>query len=186
MLIYLAALEDRDDQAAFLDFYRANERLVWHMTGRFFREEERRWDSFQETWTAAARNFSKILSLPCEKRAAYLVIIVKNQCRDLLAKERKYAPFPEEPEAAEALLGTEGPDLEEAAAVRADARRARELLSALPEHYQAVLECRLVLGLSNGETARRLGVSDAKVSVWYRRGRALLVKKLREEGIDYG
>ena len=34
MLIYLAALEDRDDQAAFLDFYRANERLVWHMTGR--------------------------------------------------------------------------------------------------------------------------------------------------------
>lgn len=68
MLIYLAALEDRDDQAAFLDFYRANERLVWHMTGRFFREEERRWDAFQETWTAAARNFSKILSLPCEKR----------------------------------------------------------------------------------------------------------------------
>ena len=60
------------------------------------------------------------------------------------------------------------------------------MLAALPEHYQAVLECRLVLCLSNGETARRLGVSDAKASVWYRRGRALLVKKLREEGIDYG
>ena len=140
MLIYLAALEDRDDQAAFLDFYRANERLVWHMTGRFFREEERRWDAFQETWTAAARNFSKILSLPCEKRAAYLVIIVKNQCRDLLAKERKYAPFPEEPEAAEALLGTEGPDLEEAAAVYQEEYDCRRLLDQIKAQLPAQTE----------------------------------------------
>lgn len=67
MLIYLAALEDRDDQAAFLDFYRANEQLVWHMTGRFFREEERRWDPFRRPGRRRPEIFQKFYLCPVKK-----------------------------------------------------------------------------------------------------------------------
>lgn len=123
------------------------------------------------------------MSLPREKQAAYLVTIVKNACRNIISKERKYAQMPEDPAELEALVGgAEDPEIEGAGA---DACRAMELLAGLPEPYRAVLECRLVLGMGNGETARHLGVTDGKASTWFTRGKELLAKRLMEEGICY-
>jgi RNA polymerase sigma-70 factor (ECF subfamily) len=45
------------------------------------------------------------------------------------------------------------------------AAQAHELLAQLPANYRSVLECRLLEGLSVGETARRLGLSTANVKV---------------------
>lgn len=176
--------EDEGVREDFIAFYEANKKLGWHIAGAYFQDESDRADAFQEAVLSAARHFSKISSLPCKKQSAYFVIIVKNQCRDMLKRRRRETQLPEDPEELDnAVGGAEDPNLEGAGA---DARRAVELIGSLPEHYRAVLEARLVLGLSNRETARRLGVSEAMTSTWFRRGKERLAKRLRGEGIHYG
>ena len=183
MLCYLMLLETEDDKAAFLALYEANKRYLWAMTGRFFQDPDQRDDAFQDAWTSAAKNFQKISSLPCEFQTPYLITIVKNACRAILGKEKRFVPMPEEAQEAEALLGAAwDPD---PAGLEGDAARALELLDGLPENYRAVLEARLVLGLTNSEVAKRLEITPAKASTWFDRGKAMLAKRLMEEGICY-
>jgi RNA polymerase sigma-70 factor (ECF subfamily) len=68
-----------------------------------------------------------------------------------------YAELPDQPETAD------GP--EEAAMRGADAQRARELLSALPETLRELLLLRVAVGLSAEETGRALGMSAGAVRV---------------------
>jgi RNA polymerase sigma-70 factor (ECF subfamily) len=68
-----------------------------------------------------------------------------------------YAELPDQPETAD------GP--EEAAMRGADAQRARELLSALPETLRELLVLRVAVGLSAEETGRALGMSAGAVRV---------------------
>ena len=68
----------------------------------------------------------------------------------------------------DALLeaGWEGPVDEELTAINIEsARRAQQLLQALPEQYRKVLTCRFLLNLSIKATAVRMGVSVANVKV---------------------
>lgn len=183
MICYLTLLETEDEKAAFLALYEANKGYLWAMTGRFFSDSDRRGDAFQDAWASAAKNFPKIFALPCEFQTPYLIVIVKNACRAILNKEKRFVPLPEAPEETDALLGSVcDPD---PAGVAGDAGRALELLSGLPENYRAVLEARLVLGLQNSEVAKQLGITPAKASTWFDRGKALLAKRLMEEGICY-
>ena len=134
-------------------------------------------EAVQETFLAAARNFSKIFSLSAQKQDAYLVITVKNQCKNILRREKKYAPEEE-------WLPGPGRDDTYAQVEESDTvRRVHALLGRLPEEYRQVLSLRLVEGLGNGETARRLDLSQSAASRRFEKGRQLLAQMLREEGI---
>ena len=51
----------------------------------------------------------------------------------------------------------------------------------MPEIYRAVIEMRFVEELSTKEIAAALGLKETTVNVRIHRGRALLMKKLRDE-----
>jgi len=166
-----------DKRRAFEKIYHSHKRLVWTTTGRFFHENDKRWDAFQNTWERVAKYFQKFFSAGCEFLPGYLVTITKNECKNLLVKEKRERSLPLE------LAGEE--DFAAAAETRQGAARAKELLALLPRHYRAVLEMRLVLEMSNSEVAKALEITPAKASTWYRRGRDMLVRRLKEEGITY-
>ena len=178
LAICLAALEDDRERAAFLALYARCERLLLRIALGFFPGDiGRAADAVQETFLAAAKNFEKIFSENAQKQDAYLVIILKNKCRNILRREKKYAPAEEwEPGA--------GGDSTHAQVEAGDTvRRVHALLGRLPEEYRRVLYLRLVEGLGNGETARRLGLSQSAASRRFQKGRELLAQMLREEGI---
>lgn len=93
-----------------------------------------------------AASFEKFLSLPCHEQTPYLVTTVKNACRDLLRKNRKYVGWDEAVYPVQAA-GPNTDGLEESY------RRAVEIICAMSEKYRAVLELRLLDGLSNAEAA---------------------------------
>ena len=178
LAICLAVLESGGERSAFLALYARCEKLLLRIAlGYFPGDMGRATEAVQETFLAAARNFSKIFSLSAQKQDAYLVITVKNQCKNILRREKKYAPEEE-------WLPAPGGDLTHGEAERRDTvRRVHALLGRLPEEYRQVLSMRLVEGLGNGETARRLGLSQSAASRRFEKGRQLLAQMLREEGI---
>ena len=57
-----------------------------------------------------------------------------------------------------------------------------EIIQAMPDTYRAVLEMRFVEECSTKEIAKALSLKETTVDVRIHRGRALLIKKLMEEG----
>jgi RNA polymerase sigma-70 factor (ECF subfamily) len=92
---------------------------------------------------------------------AFVYRIAANKVADAQrASYRSAVPYAELPDQVETADGPE-----EAAMRGADAQRARELLSALPETLRELLVLRVAVGLSAEETGRALGMSAGAVRV---------------------
>jgi RNA polymerase sigma-70 factor (ECF subfamily) len=92
---------------------------------------------------------------------AFVYRIAANKGADAQrASYRSAGPYAELPDQVETADGPE-----EAAMRGADAQRARELLSALPETLRELLVLRVAVGLSAEETGRALGMSAGAVRV---------------------
>ena len=126
-------------------------------------------DAVQNAWVRVVENFSKIMEIPCNKRGAYLVIIVRNEAISMMRKQKKELPLDE------TIIGTET-DME------CSQQSIFELIHSMPPVYRAVLEMRFVERCSTREIANRLRLKESTVNTRIHRGRSLLIKKLKKEG----
>lgn len=183
MLAYLLQITAEEYQEAITRLYENYERLVWTTTGRFFHEEDRRWEAFQRSWLRVVEYAEKIFSIPAGKLPGYLVIIVKNVCRTMLTEDGRELQMPEDPAEWERLMAEHRADPEALLEQRTAAERAREWMDALPEPVSTVLEMRLVLGLRNQEVAKALGISEKQASECFVSGKQRLKRLLEKEGM---
>lgn len=174
MLIFLSMLETDIERQQFLELYEQYGNAMLLVARRFFGQDYGlAEDAVQNAWAKVVENFSKIQSVPCKKRGAYLVIIVKNEAISMIRKQKKEIPLDE------AIVGTEI-DMENST------RPIFEMIHEMPELYRAVLEMRFVEECSTREIAKRLNLKESTVNTRIHRGRILLMKKLEEEGYVYG
>ena len=96
---------------------------------------------------------------------------MKNEARMILRKKERAVPLEESWEAVDARAG----DVSDYTALV-------ELFASLPETYRQVLEMKALLGYTDREIARKLGISETAVSTRASRGRALLREILEKEG----
>ena len=164
----LAALTDEEDRRMLFELYTQYQGAMLRVAQRYFPDDPAAAeDAVQSAWLRAIERFSKIFEIPCNKRGAYLVIIVKNEALALLRKRGRELPLDEWPAAS-------APEDDSASII--------ELIRSMPETYRAVLEMRLVEERTTREIAAALGLSEGAVNTRLSRGRAFLAEKLRKEG----
>lgn len=175
MLIFLSMLESDRERRVFSELYNQYGNAMLRVAQRYFPEDPQdAEDAVQNAWLKVVKNILKIQEIPCKKRGAYLVIIVRNEAIAILRKRRRELPFED------ALAG-------EAAGLGDDSRKpVIELIRAMPDTYRAVLEMRFVEERSTKEIAAALHLTESAVNTRIHRGRAILIEKLREEGICNG
>ena len=124
----------------------------------------------QNAFVQVIRHFDKVSEIPGEEIRFWLISIVKNEALMLLRKNERtvvtgdMAAFEQEPENV------------------TDYRALVACFAKLPETYRAPQEMKLLLGYSDAEVAKRLGISETAVSTRANRGRALLRKIVEQEG----
>lgn len=169
LTMLLSMLSDEEDRKALYDLYMQYQDAMLRVARRYFPNDSASADdAVQNAWLRAIDNFSKIFEIPCKKRGAYLVIIVKNEALTLLRKYGRELPLDE----SLTDIGTEDDD--SASIV--------DVIRSMSETYRAVLEMRLVEERTTREIAAALGISERAVDTRISRGRALLAEKLRKEG----
>ena len=174
-LLYLAMLENHEDESTFLELYRIHSSMLTRIGQRFFKENWFVEDALQLTWESVAKNFRKISSLPRHETAPYLVTMMKNKCRDILRSEKKYTElFPDEDAAIE-------DEIDETVIIKQEYLELVSLIRKMPDIYREVLERRLILEESNVEIAKNTGVSELVVAQRFSRGKAMLIKSLSVE-----
>lgn len=112
-------------------------------------------------------------ALSREKAGGYAITAAKNAALDMLRAQSHTVPLPEDwdPPAQQ-----DGQD---------DYSYLVSLVRELPEGYRRVLELKLVEELGNREIAKRLSIRESTVSSRVMRGRAMLQKRLQEEGFRH-
>lgn len=175
MLLFLSMLESDGERRIFSELYNQYGNAMLRVARRYFPEDPQdAEDAVQNAWLKVIKNILKIQEIPCKKRGAYLVIIVRNEAITILRKRRRELPFED------ALAG-------EAAGFGGDSGKpVIELIRAMPDTYRAVLEMRFVEERSTKEIAAALHLTESAVNTRIHRGRAILIEKLREEGICNG
>ena len=101
---------------------------------------------------------------------------MKHAAVDILRQEGRSEPLDEDWDA----IAPE--DVEQESAYR----HLVALIRAMPEQYREVLELKFVLERSNREIAEALGLTEGTVGVRIQRGRALLIRRLEQEGYSCG
>lgn len=175
ILLYLALLENPEDESAFEDVYHTHLPILTRIGQRYFTEKSFIEDALQMTWESIARSFSKIMSLPRHETTPYLVTMMKNKCKDVLRNEKKYTElFPDE----DAILDD---NVESTVQIQQEYQKIVTLIREMPDTYREVMERRLVLDESNKEIARSMNISEALVAQRFLRGREMLKKSLSDE-----
>lgn len=173
LTICLAMLETEADRQKFIRLYEACEKRVYAVALRILGNPAQAEDAAQQAWLHLLRKWELVSVLSWEKAGGYAITAAKNAALDLLRVQSRTVPLPEEW------------DPPAQADSEDDYRYLVSLVRELPEGYRRVLELKLVEELSNREIAGRLHIRESTVSSRVMRGRAMLQKRLREEGYQY-
>lgn len=172
MMIYLQTLESEDDRRKFAEIYRQYHDQMERVAMNILRNQKDAEDAVQNAFAQVVKHFEKIFEIPCEKLPFWLISIVKNEALGILRKRRDTAPLEEW---SENLADSAAGGAEDYAALV-------ELFRRLPDTYRAVLEMKYLIGYTDREIARKLGISETAVSTRASRARALLREILEKEG----
>ena len=169
MLIFLSMLESDEERQEFLELYNLYSNSMLLVAQKIFSQDRTSAeDAVQNAWMKIVENFSNIQTIPCKKRGAYL-IIVRNEAISMLRKQKKELPLDE------ATISSKV-DMEN------NQQSIFDLIHTMPPVYRAVLEMRFIEECSTREIASRLYLKESTVNTRIHRGRAILIKKLEEEG----
>lgn len=170
LLIYLTMLESDRDRHDFLELYNLYSTPMLLVAKKIFTQDQSSAeDAVQNAWMRVVENFSKIQAIPCKKRGAYLVVIVKNEAISMMRKQKQELPLDE------AVLGQEV-DME------GNNQSIIEIIHQMPLLYQAILEMRFIEERSTREIATMLHLKESTVNTRIHRGRLLLIEQLKKEG----
>ena len=170
LTICLAMLETEADRQKFTRLYEALEKKVYAVALRVLGNPDQAEDAAQQAWLHLLRKWELVSALSWEKAGGYAITAAKNAALDMTRTQRHTVPLPEDWDPPAQQDGQK------------DYQYLVSLVRALPEGYRRVLELKLVEELSNREIARCLRIRESTVSSRVMRGRAMLQKRLREEG----
>ena len=173
LTMFLAMLETGADRQKFTRLYEALEKTLYAVALRVLGNPEQAEDAAQQAWLRLIQKWELVSALSREKAGGYAITAAKNAALDMLRAQSHTVPLPEDwdPPAQQ-----DGQD---------DYSYLVSLVRELPEGYRRVLELKLVEELGNREIAKRLSIRESTVSSRVMRGRAMLQKRLQEEGFRH-
>lgn len=173
--LYLACLENADDQRRFEEIWHACKRLVFHTAYTILRDEHLAEDVMQEVFFYLARHFSAIDTADDRRVRRYLVLVARSRALDQLRRTGPEIPAPEPDTGADLA-----PVPEDAVVAGEGLARLLELVAQLPERDRILLEL-AAQGASGAQMAAVLGVNEAAARKRLQRARARLWKELNRD-----
>ena len=178
LLFYLSLIETEEDKSKFERLYYDYRKLMKHIAIDMLHDEFLAEDAVHEAFIKLTRHISGVNEDDRYKTKAFIVIIVKSVCLDMLRKDKKDKSFSLE-------------EIDSIGAVNDDSFKTLEVedvysvISSLSDTYREIIELKVVHNLSDKEIADVLGISNAAVRKRMQRARKILRNKLAERGEEY-
>ena len=174
--LYLALIDDEEDQARFEAAYYKYKDLMHFIAKEILKDEHRGEDAVQEAFIRIAKNFHKVGKVEDPRTKNFFLMITRRVSINMLEREEIFSTASEEE--LNYYENTAFPEDPPYSSYETDAMKA---ILSLPESLRNVVYLQTIYGFDGKETASLLGISvDA---VWKRasRARAVLEKILNEK-----
>lgn len=173
LLLYcLSMIEDEAEKIHFEDVFRKYESMIMETSKKYLDDKSMREDVVIETFTKAAKNWSKIYAYDDEKMKALLLQILRYTAIDMYRKEciRKSNEVNQQAIPEDFCAGYPKHIVDIANAI-----------NTLPDKYRSVLVLKYFFGYDNFEIASLLNTSKYNVDKIVTRGKRKLEKTLIEQ-----
>ena len=171
LAFFLAVLETEAERQQFAALYEQYHEKMNQVALYILREQHDAEDAVQNAFLQIIRHFEKIFSISCEELPFWIISIVRNEALMILRKRSKTVPL------------EEWNGVEKSADHTTGYNELVKLFGNLPEKYRTVLEMKILIGYTDKEIAKQLGISETAVSSRASRGRELLRKLVEKEGL---
>lgn len=169
MMIYMSMIDSAEDRSKFERVYLKYKDLMFCAANRILHNTHDAEDAVHQAFLSILKHLDKIITVDSQKTRVFVVVIVERKAIDLLRSRNRMA---------ETVL------LEEITATpAAEPLGLVEAIEQLPEHYRNALTLKYVMGLSNSEMAKLLGITSSGISKLLFRAKAALKDILRKDGV---
>ena len=178
LLFYLSLIESAEDKSKFERLYYDYRKLMKHIATEMLNDEFLAEDAVHEAFIKLTRHISGVDESDSHKTKAFIVIIIKSVCLDMLRKDKQDKSFSLE-------------EIDRMGYVDDDSFKKIEVedvysvISSLSDTYREIIELKVVHNLSDKDIADVLGISNAVVRKRLQRAREILRVKLAERGEEY-
>lgn len=166
------------DKLEFERLYYDYRKLMKHIATDMLRDEFLAEDAVHEAFIKLTRHIKGVDESDRHKTKAFIVIIIKSVCLDMLRKDKQDKSFSLEEIDSMGFVDDES-------FKRLEVDDVYSVISSLSDTYREIIELKVVHNLSDKEIADILGISNAAVRKRLQRAREILRVKLAERGEDY-
>lgn len=182
MFFYFTLIDEQSDRDKFKKIYFHYRDMMYRFAFSILNNQANVEDAVQESFFKLAKNISKISDPVCSKTSAFIVIIVRNTCYDILRKEKGVKISYDDDEIESGKFDM--PDFEEVFS-RLGVNVILDVIKNIDCKYRDALSLKYLYGYSNAEIARLIGISEKNAEMRIYRGKSILKNRLEEFGYAF-
>ncbi len=172
---YLSILSTDEEKNEFERLYHAQKNIMYHIANSKLNNSHDAEDAVHEAYLRCAKNFSRIMEIPCNKRGAFLDVIVRNVAVDMF-KKKCNAPDDIEDYA---FVTDKTPPTEDTAIGNISHDELVKIIKEMPETLRDTLSLSAFCDMTNKEIADFLGVSENTVAQRLFRARKIIAEEIK-------
>lgn len=173
----LELIDEITDKEKFSELYKEYKDMMYYKAMGVLHNHALAEEAVQDSFFKIAKNISKVSQAVCSKTAAYIVIIVRNTCLDIIKKEKNYLQSDDSIE----VSAVEMPNVEEVIS-ECGFNGVVKIVGEIDKIYSDALKLKYIYGFSAKEIANLLDITEKTAQIRLYRGKLALKEKLKEEG----
>lgn len=181
---YLSVLETDEDRDKLTAVYEKYKLIMKYCAMKFLHDEGRAEDAVHDAFLRICENLEKISDIDCNKTKAFVVIIVRNICKDMLQYDKRHTADSTDDDEAPLVLTDELQETEAVALGRMGVRKIMELIENMHPNYRDILLLKISYGYDNQQIGEVLNLTQAVVRSRIYRARQQLLELMRKEEMD--
>ena len=175
LLFYLSLIETAEDKSKFERLYYDYRKLMKHIATDMLHDEFLAEDAVHEAFIKLTRHIGGVDESNRHKTKAFIVIIIKSVCLDMLRKNKQDKSFSLEE------IDSMG-YVDDDSFKRLEIEDVYSVISSLSDTYREIIELKVYHNLSDKEIADVLNITNSAVRKRMQRAREILKNKLAERG----
>lgn len=177
LLFYLSLIENEEEKSKLEELYYEYKKLMKYIALEILDNNELAEDAVHEAFIKLTRHLKGIEEIKCHKTKAFIVIVIRSVCFDMLEKEKHYkhsslTDITNTISVPDGVL--ENLELEEICLI----------IKSLPDIHRDIIELKVYYEKSDKEIADILGISHTAVRKRLQRARNALKERLNEQGAE--
>lgn len=174
--LFLALIDDLSDQELFINIVELYEKQMWYVANKVLKDTHHAEDAVQNSLLRISINIKTLRNLNDKQTRNYVLTAAKNAAMDIIKNNNKYETVP-----IDLSLNLKNQTGSSEIDSYSNESYIIYILNKLPQKYRDVMYMHFVLGISEKEVAKSLGISVNTVRQQIHRGRKKFAELYKEE-----